>query len=351
MDSAPAAVFAAFSISMAAWRNRSAPPTAGLVLRAESSANTFGFWQSPWLEWMGALGNGAPVGDSLFTIQWVALSPGSSAGPPPEMRLRATRADWSQSAMLSVTNRDGGALSPPRNGRIYRQWAAFRGQPPRSLGLAFDLLSFDSPANPPSPLMLDKVVISRQISDPFSSNPRREKTFDFTLGAQGWTSRTPAPAGGFDAPRFAASSSGLAISAAAPPPVFGYWCSPENPPAAGRVVLEPGRLYRLRFTIDSDAAAADRAHVPQFRLRANSSGLEAASLVVVQSRGATADAVPVAGDPRTYAVYLEWPSDAPPRLLLAALDLFYDDPADAAATTLTLKSLVIDSVAPGPIAP
>jgi len=242
--------------------------------------------------------------------------------------------------VLSIESEGDGAASPTPEGRRYS--LPFLLSPATSSSvspftLSFELLNFDPDDTFYGDLLLDSAEVMYHVLDDSKIPWRAEKAYS----AEGFTFEEWAPHGAppFTSPEFFYTGEALAVRGDTDrADVFGYWSSPGDD-----VIIEPGRLYRATFRVDSDVAASDRARVPQFRLRMNETGLQASTFVAVESRGGGEDS-PVAGEPRDYTVYFLPPEAIAGHGLIFSFDFLNFDATDDAGATLRLYSVRVESV-------
>ncbi len=313
-----------------------------LLLQAQGSAQTFGYFESPVLGSFalpsGTLASaGVPFWpDDFLTAEFFLRSGVADRARVPQFRLRATAEDLQQSALAIVDSRSDGAASPGPEGRSYM--LVFSPMPGTgAFTLSFDFLNFDAGDDPYGDLRLDWVDVRAHRATQLI-NRKTVFVYEFENDQEGWqTAATDV----YAQPEFAWSPGALTLSPAGQDGVFGFWYSP-----GADVPVEPGRIYVATFEVESDVAAADRARVPSFRCRLNESGLHSGAYMAVESR-ATASRSPVAGEPQMYTVYFLPPYAEGAPALISAFDLLHFDPQDAANATLHLNRLTLESATPG----
>lgn len=315
------------------------PVLAGaLGLAAVNNRSTFGYFESP------------PIfaGDTETpALLWADFQVSSTETDPtrvPQLRLRATSGDLTRSAALTIESGNDGAASPTPQGRRYSLPFTL---PPKALPIAnpftlsFEMLNFNPAAAPWGDLILDAAEVTHRRLDTLQSHWRLDYEYAFEgFSNDGWTPSTRIHP--FTSPQFITTGDALALRGTPDhTDVFGFWSSP-----ADDIAIEPNRLYRATFRVESDVDAADRERVPQLRLRMNESGFRAGTFVAVESRCDGFDS-PVAGQPRDYAVYFLPPPAADGRGLLLSFDFLNFDPEDLAGATLRLHDVRVESIATG----
>lgn len=327
----------------------------GLILQARNSTNTFGYWESPVVRLAdeilpdanscrGFRLGGLATEATLLRADWLVRGLQPDQSTMPQMRLRLTRSDFQRSALFVAESKGDAFFSPTTQGQAYRHWVA-PGAGELAFRLAVDLLNFDARDNPEGGFLIESVSLGREESVSFGDSARLEAEWRFTNDTSAWTAVLAAGncSMRLNAAHAAWLPDGLALSPAGQKILaYGYWtCS-----LAGAPLLEPGRLYRIVFSVESSLPASRRAEVPQFRLRANVDTHEAAWMLVVASKSDGASS-PIAGYPMRYPLYLEWPASAPSRTLLVSFDLLHDDPDDDAQSAVILRRVRVESVPVG----
>jgi hypothetical protein len=153
--------------------------------------------------------------------------------------------------------------------------------------------------------------------------------YDFLTGDQGWTSQTVPVV--FVEPSFARIAGFLQIISNDNTNTFGYWQSPSD-----SVPVSTNYLYRARFRVVSDQTYEFR--VPQIRLRVNSSNLQQADYLAIESRNEAGASPTRLG--AWYDLYFVTPSND--SFCMLAFELLNYDPEDATQATLSLDTVWVD---------
>lgn len=313
----------------------------GLLLRAANNSNAFGYWQGPLFNLGGtmailseeriAAAEDSPF-DSLYSAEFVVRSSVADRANAPQVRLRINGENNQESWMTAVESRADGIASPDADGERYS--VVFSPGPnTKRARLAFDLLNFDPHDDLSGDLVLESATVTRRNPEDLAGRTLlRRYTFD--ADPEGWTSHASAA---FEPPSFGTKPGALVATGAGGANTFGFWNSPE-------IAVENDSLLMATFTVESDIAAANRATVPQFRLRLNERSLHAASVFAVESRG-DADRSPAIGEPQRYVVFFRPPASLAGQLLSASFDFLNFDPSDNPAATLTLDQVDIETIA------
>jgi hypothetical protein len=304
-----------------------------MVLVAQDNIGTFGYWSSE-EDALQAMAN------CLYRIKWTVATDVTDPLQVPQARLRVNSQNLQQADALVVSSVGDGSYAPTPEGRTYEMYFV----PPESclgkpedqddLVLSFDILNFDPNDAANGSLMLDEVAVD---AFHFSTldTPVALKTWDFNTDANGWAFGSSASY----APPLSTSGAGaLWLTAQSNTNTFGFWSGPSD-----QVLIEAGKLYRLRFTVTTDVTFLEQ--VPQLRLRAFSEDFQATIAKVISSvTGAEMSPTPQG---RTYDLYFYPPqslvgTDADS--ILAAFDILNFDPADAPTGTLMLDSVTVESL-------
>jgi hypothetical protein len=319
-----------------------------LALVSQNNTDTYGFWESPVFALGSEMIPAAQTGPGnsaaqsalsedgpLFIATFRVNSSSQDRARAPVVRLRSSCESFERSAVLVATSRDSGTFSPVADGVTYRQYFQFPADWTR-LRLDFDMMNFDPRDEAVTTFTLESATI-QALDAELAGVPIEELAMDFTGpdATHGWTFRSGGPL--FGEPISEATSEGLLLRGIAPTEgepdksiaellattnFFGYWGSPETGPES-EVVLKSGHLYRVTFTVASDAPDAGRDGVPTFRLRLNETGLRAAAYLNVESVNGGGAIVPTVGNPKTYSVYFEAPPSADGERLLFSFDYLH----------------------------
>ncbi|MCB2155971.1 SUMF1/EgtB/PvdO family nonheme iron enzyme [bacterium] len=317
-----------------------------LTMKATSSGNLVGIWQSPALEVV-QRGDDQPAGainlrvpsfdeETVFSVVYRIRTDEPNAMLVPQLRLRVT-ADNSQFAdLMTIESNADASWSPTPQNRDYTM--LFHPPiPSRRFHCQFDMVGLDPRDSATASVFLEQVAVASSIN-PTIMNSRIERIYDFAKGTEDWQHYTVPEY--FAVPNFA-HDGGLGISTSdAQEFQFGFWGSTLDP--ANNVEIEPERLYYGVFTVSTDIP--DPELVPTFRLRLNESLFRVGRFTVVNSTG-SAEYSPVAGYPRTYTVFFP-PGAGVDENLLASFDFLADPSREEIAPggSIFLQSVRIESV-------
>lgn len=318
-----------------------------LTIRTETNAGSFGVWRSPVFEITGSPTaatrravtiQGTTGTQSLYRSTWTVSSDVETTDSVPTVRLRSSSFDWQQTDELGIASRAVAALSP-RAARTFRQYFT---QPAnqQEFRLNFDVLNFDPSDVEVAVVSLEAVTVEYLDQSTLGAASPVAR-FDFRGSTEGFTPRRA------DSPlvepvSFAGSDEGIAIrgaDGAVAGTVFGYFGKLTD------LRFERYKLYRLTWTVASDATAENRLNVPTFRLRVNDGSLQLGALVQINSFQASAR-VPVAGNFESYQQWIE----AEPAIVGHRMALSFDylaaaELGDDPTVMLTLQKIEIETFA------
>ncbi len=330
----------------------------GLRMAFDSNVNSFAFFESPLhaicllLEEQGSLGThpsslpllGGQANGGLYVME-ATVRANVEQREAPTMRLRISPRDFQQTDAIVVTSFGDAALSPGADApRIYRHY--FTAPPAgNKLRFNFDGLNFLPDNTAEAEFYLERSNI-KALDPDFLGQPRSEYEISFAGNDHGWTPRIPLSEDRID-PVMTAEEEGLSIRGGEAgsreiydPEQFGFWGSPED---REDVVLEAGRLYRVRATIGSDVPAGQAGELPAFRLRVNSSDLQFAAFANIESPD-NQSRLPTADSDQEYSFLFAAPPALDGRSLIFSFDyIFTETGASNREHTLTLKRLAVDS--------
>ncbi len=307
----------------------------GLVILADATIPSFGFWQSP-AEIVPAFS------DSLYRVRWHLAEPVEGSGWMPQVRLRvsAQSLQYSNSLVVQETSGVSGSERAGVQTGVYdlyfaapvcnseATWNA------ENQFLAFDHLSFETPGIAGTGAELEAVEVERIGVDALTE-PSRLKTYTFERSSEGW--RFSGAVGPFTSPLSGPDTGALFLASITNTNTFGFWA---NDPAD--VILTGGatKLYRTTFTLYSDQENA--AVVPQVRLRMGTGLGKQWVLQTISSVGDGAHS-PTRLSLR-YVLYYPWPGEAGPDSLQLGFDLLNFDPNDAPNGTLYLDEVLVEEM-------
>ena len=326
-----------------------------------STTKTFAFWESPRFQIVtdndvvspGSRGiSGSAGADSLFRLAVNVSTDVTSKALVPTFRIRSSSWDWQQSDVLVVTSTEDLSATaleflPDAAGRTYVQHFT---QPATSneFRATVDVINFiplDQAVATLSVNSVDVTALSRSmLSATLVETP--VASFDLTTGTNGFTSGTLTSL--FGAPIFTADANGLGITGVdvAPGAIgnpipnpnlvidYGVWEL-----AATGANFVGGTVYRVDFTVASNAPTPEV--VPTFRLRTNASSQVFASYVNINSSDANS-VVPTDGNPVTYSMFIETPTEIDGDFWIFAFEYIYSDSTnDSRSASIFLQNLSV----------
>ncbi|MEO8377891.1 MAG: hypothetical protein ABI579_09495 [Candidatus Sumerlaeota bacterium] len=275
------------------------PNSQGISLTPGSNTNSFAYYESPLFDLFNppSAKSERGVADRLFRGIISISNPSTEPMLLPTIRLRASTEDFQQTSAIIINSTGNPAGLPLKNGSIlYRVWLYL---PPGkdTVRLDYDILNFD-PSDAPHPkVILTDAGISGV--DPLQfGEPDETLTYDFTAGTHGFTQRSVPST--FAVPEFLQSGTkGIGFHrdpnrpGDAPSTDFGFW-GKEN-----IMTIYGDSIYKLSWTVESDAAPDEKTKVPVFRMRLNTGSLQFGDFLSVDSRDSES-IVPTLGNPVTY---------------------------------------------------
>lgn len=328
------------------WESAGAPMTlsepefpwrdGGLLMRATSNTDCFGFW-------LNSMGEIAYVEDSVYELRWDTKRTVSGLDRYPVMRLR-TNTDNLEESTTYVIN-DSGELTSGTQTGVYtlylvrpEQFLEYPGQGYRKLSdaerllLSFDMLNFDPAGDPAAEILLDNIEVTHSR---FRKDWQAQEftSYDFESGEEGWT-----PSGEiepFTAPEDSWTSGMLALQSTTNTNCFGFWQSGviELPTTATQTLL------RATFTVKSDEdAGASSLPIPRLRIIREDS-----SEVVVKTIEGKGTRTP-GTELREYTVCYWLAAGSEPHRLRLAFDLLNFNPEASATATLFLDNVKLETL-------
>jgi len=333
--------------------------TGSLDIITLTNENSFAFWESP-LIGTGAdsglqvcAGTGGPLGpNTLYRATWTVFSDQSDSSVMPVFRVRSSSQDFQRSDVLVSTPVSDASFSPWTTPRDYTHYFM---QPAGQdkFRLDIDVLSFEPTEASNVRTSLDRVTVDAiaPIDEEVGTNLR---TYDFLNDrTANWTVRPDQPI--IQLPGVFNDENGLLIRGVSPPQLlrddknvpieilFGYWGSDTN------ITFESDKLYRLRWSVSSDATALNRAALPTFRFRTNDSSLMLSTLVNIDSANGNSR-VPFDGAVESYDMWLVAPAEVVGNTMILSFDYLYVNKAptgsldiDDPMLGITLTALEITS--------
>ncbi|MCC6548212.1 hypothetical protein IT570_13685 [Candidatus Sumerlaeota bacterium] len=275
----------------------------GIYLTPGSNTNSFAFYESPLFDLFSAPSKQQRVveqkglADRLFRGILSIHNPNTDPMKIPTLRFRASTEDFQQTSAYIVNSTGDTAGLPMVNGSIlYRVWLFL---PPGkdTIRLDYDILNFDPSDSPNAKMVLTDAGISG-INPVDYGPPDSTLDLDFTTSSHGFSQRS-AP-GSFGVPEFLHSGTkGLGLHRHPDKPEtdpatdFGFWGKEDVTTIYG------DSIYRISWTIESDAPSDQKTKVPVFRMRVNTGSLQYGGFLSVDSRDSES-IIPTAGNPVTY---------------------------------------------------
>jgi hypothetical protein len=308
------------------------PPISGfaggqLLLTSVNDTNCFGFWYSP--------PDAVPAAASyLYKAIFRLSSDASDRSLVPQIRLRANAANLQQYDYLGIDSTGGGDFSPGPGGDDYELYFISLSAA-GTVSLAFDVLNFNPEDAPDATVSLDSVIVNRYAFDTLST-PVLVRRYDFTLGADGWTTGGAPIVFSMPGALWNTGDGALDLLYTTNTNTFGYWKNEISD-----IVIEQGRLYRIGYEVRSDIT--DSSLAPHIRLRVNTSDLQAARVVGIESRGGGELSPGIV--PRMYELlYMRAPETSVGHTLVVAFDVLNFSPDDAVSGLLQLQTVVVETL-------
>lgn len=324
-----------------------------------TNKTSFAYWESPLISPQCAIPC-PPTGESavpgqLYRATWTLFSDQTDPTLMPVIRLRTSAEDFARSDLVVATAYGDSSYSPTVTPRSYTQYFL---QPEGEdyFRLDYDLLSFTPSAGYHVMTSLDRVTIEAPgaIDLPEGSLVRR---YDFVAeGPREWTSPAPGEVREIPLPAIFNADNGLKIQGVASPSLvagpggvpievlFGYWGAETD------LAIQGGTVYRLRWSVTSNAALENRAALPTFRFRVNESSLKFAALVNIDSVNQLAR-VPLDGVVEDYDMWFLAPPEIDGRTMILSFDYLYVNKAptgsldvDDPTRSITLNALEITAL-------
>lgn len=229
-----------------------------LSFTASTTSDQYGIWESP----SDAIDY---VADSVYRVTWSMSTTQANTDEVPGMRLMTqTQAFVATNYMVVYGSERGIPGGGSQDFVTYFQPADLSGliadDSVSHLYIEFDLLNFLLVHNPTGTISLDGVVVDRFTASGLAATTIQDYT-DFSDWTQTYADTS------FDVPTLALESGKATMESEDEVPtlgggVYGGYQSPND-----EVALEEGKLYRVKFTLKSDASdEADRANKPSYRM-------------------------------------------------------------------------------------
>jgi len=290
----------------------------GVLTLAPADSNTFGYFES---------GFHTPLlAERVYQVAFAISSSMDDQSVIPRIRFRSSLSDFQESASFDIISQGQGDASPTRTPLIYHlyfypsQIAATDGAT-RPLGAFFDLINIEDASDSVNAEVYLHYLTIDIFSQADFSNVEVMKDYTFDQSVEGWTVKDMTGSG-FTAPVYTydGSKGRLAITVNDTTSNFGFW---ESSFTATEIPASSSKLYRATFTVSTNNSQP--LTMPKVRLRLYTENFQTATDISLEPRG-TGDIIPVAGDSRSYEVYLI-PSPTAQSVKCAFDIIALDDPA------------------------
>jgi hypothetical protein len=279
-------------------------------------------------------------GTAAFRVDAVVSSDAPQIDVP-AVRLRVSSEDFRVTHEHLIYSFAEGQYAPTETGKAY---SMFFSQPAgvAHFRLFFDVLNFDGIDAANVVVALNSLSISA--FDPSSllqGEIRTVADLSFAGNANGFAAYDAVPH--LRAPEITeVTDRGLRIAGEVEQsdnesPIFGFFGVTTNIPYVG------GQIYRVTWTVSSDAPSGAELSVPTFRLRIGDSTLQSATLLVVNSlEGAI---LPNDGEPVVYTMWLQAPAEINGANWSFAFDyLHVPSMGDDSTIGVTLEGLKVEAL-------
>jgi parallel beta-helix repeat protein len=324
-----------FTMDREGWTTGSAPAAFSIPdfvwepdfvkITSRTNTNTFGFWQSSQ--------DAIPAEPGyLYRARFNVSTTVADQRLVPWIRVRSNSASLQQYDSLSIESAGDGGASP---GAIGTNYDLYFVPPSNDTGviLAFDLLNFNPDDAGEAELLLERLTVDRISLESLAPGSLvRDYTFD--LGTDGWsTGGVPTV---YSVPEYIQSDGVIGLRALTNTNTFGYW---GNNPAD--ITLEAERLYRATFDVHTDVA--NRALVPEARLRFNVGNLQASQTLGIVSTGNGANSPGIENTTYDWLYFLP-PANCVGQPLIVSFDILNFNPDDSPIASLILDRVVIETL-------
>lgn len=293
-----------------------------LVITPLDNTNTFGYWVSP-----GNIFNTEP--GYLYHLEWKVAGDVTPLFRSPSFRLRVNSQNYQQADIFGVESLNNGEWMPPSTALVYSQY--FLPATSANLAeLAFDGMNFSPDNATRGSIALNFLEVERISLSGLSRTLIAE--WEFSADTEGWSFNTLPEY--FTEPIGEWENGSLKITATDNTNNFGFWTSPTD-----EIHTTPGKLYNIEFTIRTDIAEPE--HVPDLRVRVNTSDWEAYVAQVITSCHNAEESPTLV--PRNYSLYIYIPELAGYTSpdLSCSFDLMNFDPANSPTGALYLDRVAV----------
>lgn len=221
-----------------------------IALSPQGSTNCFAYWYSPDLR---------IEADNLYRIKWLIGSTVDDPDACVQFRLRVNqRGAWaSWDRVVNSYLEQAPSLGNLKEYYVYFDPKVTGQNDDNKVIFSFDIISFDIFDDVNSWLFVDELMVEKVFAIPGSN----VLSYDFVSNNEGWTFAGTIPP--FDPPTSIIAPGRLGLNPDGSANSFSYWFSPD-------VTIQSGKMYRLRWEVESSVTNPDDAI--QFRLRINQRG-------------------------------------------------------------------------------
>jgi hypothetical protein len=315
--------------------------TTALGIDAGSSADTYAFFFSD--------SDAVPYfADNVYRVQWTMTTDQTDASLVPGVRLMLQQEFFVSTAMYRVGNFNDNDQNIPADGSpinitqyvLPPDLSVLQGDEGKDdLYLEFDLFNFEGGNGL---VAMEEVVVDRFNVGAISGTTGVYTYTDFSTWTWGDASGT------YSVPTHGLDGDNIYVESGLTAPTGGGYFGQYDSPATD-VIITADKLYRVRYTVTSDAAnETERQTLPSYRLRVYNEDFENFAMIRNFAKTEITSAVPD-GDGEVYTAFLlpVTPSggfDASEDALRVTFDML--DFEDAASGRYTVEQVVIDSLDP-----
>ncbi len=317
-----------------------------LMTQLTSNTNSFANWYSPEIGLGHAnpssgLGIMPPADGIVYRANYNVSSSNSSRQDAPGVRFRAAPNEWGVIASLLAESVGPGHYSPDTTPRLYQHYYSIPSAAD-DVRLFGDVLGFN-PANDAAAAVTYHQVQLEALDLSTLTEQRTDANINLGNNSANWTSSEPI--GNFRQPVFNVGPDGVKLSGRsqdADEVIFGYWTSEAGDSS---VVLGHNRLYRLSYTVESDADVSEVSELSTVRCRINTeSYLAAADLHLSANSDVGFQRLPSAGNAKTYELFFAPPPVLAGEKLILSFDFLHvPTPGIDPTHEFTLRGITVDS--------
>ncbi len=327
------------------------PTESFLSLTSRTNLNSFGFWKSPLI-----LPDIANSADQVVYASWDVATYLDHPAVLPTLRLRASSSDFRKSDLLLIASTGNAELSPKYYTQPYIQLFSSLNDTPE-YHFNFELMNFDSNNISEATFYLDSFSVNTFSASKLQNEQLLldENFIAEPLAMEDWQPLVIPDGGTLSAPAYFEKNRGLQIRGLnsendpVPLAIFGAWTKETD------IELVKNKLYRIEFTVGTNAFPSESYQLPTMRLRLNDSSLKLANLTNLESTSNSSH-LPHKGNSIAYTMWTYIPSSLDGNTLNLSFDYLFvqSDAAFQNGPTLNVslegvKILVYD--APSQISP